>query len=107
MADSTTPELRRFAELGARLRLDELDHERQLILRTFPHLHVAAPPAAATATANGNGNGNGDIRRGIQTERGRKKRRKMSPAARKAVSKRMKKYWAGRRADKPFRLLEA
>ena len=75
----TRDDLRRFARLGAMKRLEEIHREEASIRATFPELFAGRPErnaAAAPAT---------------------RKRSKMSPAMRKVVSERMKKYWAGRR----------
>jgi hypothetical protein len=80
VADLSRSELQRLARLGARARLEELRQEEAAIRRAFPDL-VRGRPAAA------GGGPSGKIRR----------RRGMSAAARKAVSERMKKYWAARR----------
>ncbi len=81
-------ELYRLARLGAEARLRALDEERRQILRNFPGLRgaggtgqEASTPAAAPAPAS-------------------RRRRQMSAAERKAVSARMKKYWAERRKAK-------
>jgi len=71
-------ELVRLARLGAEARLVALEREREEILRNFPELK------------------NGRAVRGVATTSGRR-RPHMSAAARKAVSIRMKKYWASRR----------
>lgn len=73
-------ELLRLARLGAQARLEALDREREAILRSFPGIRRGS---ATQSTANDH-----RVRRG---------RRPMSAAERKAVSARMKKYWAGRR----------
>ena len=92
MADMDLNELRRLAQIGAKARLQELDQERAALLRSFPGLRRFASqsePAADTATAKAAG------------AAPRKRRQpRMSAAARKAVSVRMKKYWAQRRAEK-------
>jgi hypothetical protein len=80
VADLSRSELQRLARLGARARLEELRQEEAAIRRAFPDL-VRGRQAAA------GGGASGKIRR----------RRGMSAAARKAVSERMKKYWAARR----------
>ena len=75
-------ELLQLARLGAEARLEALEREREAILRSFP-----------------------GIRRGSATQSAandqpvRRRRRRMSAAERKAVSARMKKYWAGRRKE--------
>jgi hypothetical protein len=80
VADLTRDELQRLARLGAKSRLDELRREEAAIRRAFPDLFGG---------------------RGGQVARtGRRRRSNMSAAARKAVSERMKKYWADRRKKK-------
>jgi hypothetical protein len=77
-------DLLRLARAGAVARLAEIEQERQAIFREFPDLRRAR---AATDGA-------------VEAERaagGRRKRAGMSAAQRKAVSERMRKYWAGRR----------
>lgn len=86
-------DLRRFARLGAMRRLEDIRREEAAIRAAFPELFEggsprrAAAPAAKTAKV------------GRAAKAGRK-RSNMSPAMRKAVSERMKKYWAGRRKAK-------
>ncbi len=79
MADLSRVELQRLARLGAKARLEELRAEEGAIRRAFPDL-----ARGRQAPAGGGGST-------------RRRRRGMSAAARKAVSERMKKYWAGRR----------
>lgn len=82
-----TLDLKEYARRGAELRVRELNAELAEIFRTFPDLR-SAPPAGYTDDG-------ASLRRG-----GRKRtRRNMSAAARKAVSVRMKKYWAARRKE--------
>lgn len=79
-------DLRRFARLGAMRRLEDMRNEEAAIRATFPELfRGAAAPAVAKAS--------------VGTTR-RRKRRAMSAAGRKAVSERMRKYWASRRKAK-------
>ena len=61
--------------------------------------HIDRQIAAIRTVMNGSGTGRGKAGRGPGRPPGRK-RRGMSPAARRAVSKRMKAYWAKRRAAK-------
>ena len=77
MADLSREQLRRITRLGAHARLEELRAEEAAIRHAFPEL--GAKPAAA---------------------RGKRRRSRMSAAARRAVSERMKKYWAERRKSK-------
>jgi hypothetical protein len=90
------PRLNELAKRGAEVRLRELAYEVKSLIGLFPHLrnslgkdklpHSVIAPEGSGAT---------------KKEAGRRKRPKMSAAARKAVSERMKKYWAARRkADK-------
>jgi hypothetical protein len=72
-------ELQRLARLGAAARLEELRREEAAIRAAFPGLVSAGgrrPPVKHAAP---------------------RKRRRMSAANRKAVSERMRKYWAERR----------
>ena len=68
---------RSYALIGAQARLAELDRERVDILETFPELDPRPTSASATTPV--------------------RKRRKMSDAAKKAASIRMKKSWARRK----------
>jgi hypothetical protein len=97
MPNLSQEELRRLARLGAKARLDELRREEAAIRAEFPDLfrggggtrrRRGGGRAAATAGAPG-----GATKRGSR-------RRRMSAANRKAVSARMKKYWAERRKAK-------
>jgi hypothetical protein len=83
VADLNRNDLKHLARLGAKARLEELRQEEAAIRRAFPDLFSKA--AAASAGTSG---------------RGRRRRSRMSAAARKAVSDRMKKYWAERRKTK-------
>lgn len=69
----TDAELMVLAGAGARVRLHELDVERQALLKEFPDLHVDNEVQHETAKAA------------------------RTAAQRAAVSKRMKAYWAERR----------
>jgi hypothetical protein len=87
VAELTRIELNRLARLGAKARLEELRQEEASIRRAFPDLFRGGSGKAAS---------DGMPRRA-------RKRGSMSPAARKAVSERMKKYWAERRKAKAAR----
>lgn len=82
-------ELRRLARIGAASRLAELERERADLLRLFPGLRASVTSAATDA---------GESPTGRVARRGRGRR--MSAANRKAVSIRMKRYWADRRRAK-------
>jgi hypothetical protein len=81
-------ELVRLARVGAAARLAELERERAVLLRAFPDLRRDVRDVTDDAPA---------------AARPKRRRRGMSAAARKAVSNRMKKYWAERRAKRKAR----
>lgn len=79
-----------MARKGAEHKYQELKAEIASLVKTFPHLARA---------------GKDDMRRAVEpfdglSTRPRRKRRSMSAAAKKAVSLRMKKYWADRRKSR-------
>ena len=82
MATLNSEELRRLARLGAIARLEQLKQEEAAIRAEFPELFGRGRRAAAVSDA---------------AQPKRRRRRKMSSEARKAVSERMRKYWAERR----------
>lgn len=85
-----------MARKGAEHRLAELKAEITSLVESFPHLagrkgnQVSRGGAGLARAANAT----------FGLASGRKKRSQMSAAARKAVSARMKKYWAAKRASK-------
>lgn len=83
--DLSKDDYRRFARLGAMRRLEDIRREEATIRAAFPELFTEAvrrkAPAAVAAPAT-------------------RSRAGMSDAMRKAVSARMKKYWAARRKAK-------
>lgn len=83
MADLSKDQLRRLAAMGAQARLEELRGEEAAIRQAFPELGRKASSGAVTEAAPPAA-----------------KRSRMSPAARRAVSERMKRYWAERRKAK-------
>lgn len=87
-ADLTQQELRRLALVGAEARLRELEQERATLLRIFPGLRGSRNASIGTPATR------------AASQPGRRRRRRMSAAARKAVSQRMKRYWAARRAGR-------
>ena len=87
MANLNQEQLRRLARLGATARLAQLRQEEAAIRAEFPELFRRGRKAAA---------GDGEVAAGGP----RRRRRAMSAAARKAVSERMRKYWAERRKGK-------
>ena len=77
-----TDRLRQLARVGAEVTLNRLRAEIGAIERTFPELATAPRRRQAVEGA---------------VKRASTRTRKMSAAARKAVSQRMKRYWAERR----------
>ena len=80
-----------MARKGAEHRYEELKAEIAHLVKSFPHLARIAGKAAGKAASRGMA--------AVEAEAPKVKRRvrRMSAAARKAVSARMKKYWAARR----------
>jgi hypothetical protein len=93
VANLNTEQLRRLARLGAVARLEQLREEEAAIRAEFPELFGRGrrgPGRASSAAESARGGA-------------RRRRRGMSAAARKAVSVRMRKYWAERRKAKGAR----
>jgi len=90
----STDQLRQLAKHGAAARILELEAEIAAIRGAFP----AGPGRRRGAGRRGGKRGRpaGATRTGGAG----RKRRRMSPAARRAISERMTKYWAARRARK-------
>lgn len=86
--DLSRDDMRRLARLGAMRRLEELRREESMIRAAFPELFDGRAPKATRAP------------REAATAKPKARARKLSAAARKAVSDRMKKYWAERRKTK-------
>ena len=85
MAEFGSAQLRQWAVRGAEQRLQEIAAEAAAIHQAFPELRDRGDRRASTATA-------------ATAEKGRRRgRSNMSAAQRKAVSERMRKYWAARR----------
>ena len=88
-ANSLSPvRLRELARIGAETTINDLRAQISAIERAFPDRRRSLTARQANGAAGG-----------PQGQR-RRRRRGMSAAARKAVSLRMKKYWAGRRKAK-------
>jgi hypothetical protein len=86
VADLSPQQLQRLARRGAQAVVDELEREAATIRRAFPDLFGGRAPAPKASVGGAAGRA--------------RRRRGMSPSARKAVSERMKKYWAERRKAK-------
>ena len=82
-----------LAKRGAEVRLRELTQEARNLLESFPHLRDSFDPDELPVSfiiAEG-------ARRAATTGQPSRPRARMSAAARKAVSDRMKRYWVARR----------
>jgi hypothetical protein len=102
-------DLREYARRGATARVSELKAELAEIYRAFPDLSRARASAIGSEDAGTATDGRtraGRAARLASTGEGtpatttRRGRRRMSAAARKAVSERMRRYWAQRRKAK-------
>jgi hypothetical protein len=85
--------MHRLARLGAQARLEEIHREESAIRKAFPELFNSSTRPVRTAAAAAGAGAAADT----AAVRRRRRRSNMSPAMRKAVSERMKKYWAERR----------
>ena len=83
MANLNQEQLRRLARLGAVARLEQLKEEEASIRAEFPEL-FGRGRKTTEAPARGR-------------KRARRTRKPMTAAQKKAVSERMRKYWAERR----------
>jgi hypothetical protein len=83
-----------MARKGAEHRYEELQAEIAALVKHFPHVAKRTGEQISRAVSKG--------RAAVEAEAPKIRRRAstMSAAARKAVSDRMKKYWAGRRKKK-------
>ncbi len=80
--------LMEYARRGAQARIDELHAELNHIYKQFPDLRHAGKQAMKAVAET------------LGVRMRRRKRRPMTAAQKKAVSARMKKYWAARRKAK-------
>ena len=86
-----------FAKRGAEARLRELVNEAKNLIGLFPHLRDSFDKDELPVSFI--------LKKGVgrvtkKQAQGRRRRRKMTAAARKAVSDRMKKFWAAKRKAK-------
>jgi hypothetical protein len=89
------PHFYELAKRGAEVQFRELVQESKYLIELFPHLRDSYDPDELPVSFI-LAKGARRARRASKTEP-RRRRRRMSAAARKAVSVRMKKYWAARR----------
>jgi hypothetical protein len=97
VADLSRSELQRLARLGAQARLEELRQEEAAIRAAFPDLFRGGPRRGRRPGRAGGADQDAEANSASGT---RRRRRTMSPAQRRAVSERMKRYWAARRRSK-------
>lgn len=101
MANLNQEQLRRLARLGAMARLTQIREEESAIRAEFPELFGGGGRSSSRGRRGGR---RASARAGEAASAGgatqRRRRKGMSPAARKAVSERMRKYWAERRKAK-------
>jgi hypothetical protein len=97
VANLNAEQLRRLARLGAIARLEQLRQEESAIRAAFPELFGRGRRASANEAPTGR---RGARKRAAAGGRRRRRRRPMSAAARRAVSLRMRRYWAERRKTK-------
>lgn len=83
-----------MARKGAEHRYEEPRAEIAALVKNFPHLASKARTQISRAVSKGRAVAE------VEAPKLRRRARKMSAAARKAVSERMLKYWAARRAGK-------
>ena len=97
-------DLREYARRGATVRASELNAELAEIYRAFPDLRRGGASTSGVAKTDGRTRAGRAARLaaegGTTSQATTRRRRTMSPAARKAVSERMRKYWAQRRKAK-------
>ena len=87
-------DLRGWAVKGAEQRLAEIADEARAIFQTFPELRKQGRGLDLGTTTRKGAKASGD------DAAPKRRRSRMSASARKAVSARMKKYWAERRKQK-------
>lgn len=89
MASISQVELRRFAIVGARARLAAIEAEAAALVKSFPELRKGDQGESKASKAVGS-----------TSAPVRRRKNRMSTEGRKAVSERMKRYWAERRKAK-------
>jgi hypothetical protein len=100
VANLTDEQLRRLARLGAVARLEQIKEEEAAIRAEFPELFGTSAQSRGRGRGRRRGRPPASESAGAAPAARRRARRPMSSAARRAVSVRMKKYWADRRKAK-------
>jgi hypothetical protein len=89
-----------LARKGAEHRYEELRAAIAALVKQFPHLRSPRAMRATASAADQASASASPVTSAPTQASGRPRRRRMSPAERKAVSERMKRYWAARRAGR-------
>jgi hypothetical protein len=87
-----SPNILELAKRGAEVRLRELTDEIKMLTSSFPHLRDPFDKEELPVSFI--------LKKGARRaakKQARGRRRKMTAAARKAISRRMKRFWAARR----------
>jgi len=87
-------DINKYARIGAAVKLAELEQEIAALRRAFPGLTSSAAAVRSPAAVAAKGAA------AAKPARRRGRKRPMSAAERRAVSERMKKYWAERNKAK-------
>ena len=96
--ESSRNRMQDWARIGAERRLQELRLELAQILKAFPELR--SPGLDALGAGKGRRGAKKGAGAAVKASSRKRKRPQMSAAQRKAVSERMKKFWAARRKAK-------
>ena len=89
-----TFDMKEYARRGAQARVAELQQELEAIYGAFPELRSGGRQQRSTSTAATNGLAE------RPSSGARRRPSRMTATQRKAVSERMRKYWAARRAER-------
>jgi hypothetical protein len=87
----TPDRFREFAQLGAEVRLGQLREEIAQIYKAFPALRFRKVTRHGPANPSSSADGPDAVPAATR------RRRRLSAAQKKAISQRMKKYWADRK----------
>ncbi len=88
-------DMKKLARIGAAARLAELEREIAALKRVFPGLKVVSADVIEAPLSEADA-----AERLARKAAARRRRKPMTSTERKAVSERMKKYWAERRKQK-------
>jgi len=103
VANLNDDQLRRLARLGAVARLEQIKEEEAAIRAAFPELFGGSTSGGRGRRGRRPGRPAASESAGAPAVKRRGGRRPMSAAQRKAVSERMRRYWAERRKAKAGR----